>query len=585
VVTPGPFQPAMSRTYDAWGAKENAYPADTMIVSAAGRLDQSALDAVIDDLFANYPTAPMVAIDSNGVFVPMPESVPREAHGVFSGHTSLLDLVVSADSSIIIETWTRARKLGAASGHVHLATDPERSVAIHYVNASHRFGVYLGLLEIEASDASLIALSNVPALKPRVAVVRKDEMAFILRVDDATTQLVGFSAEEMVGQRSLQFLDPEDHGAAISNWMDMLRHPGSSRRVRIRHRHRDGSWVWFEVTNHNLLTDPAHGCVLAEMVDITDEMAAQEALRAREHLLGRLAEALPLGIFQVAPGGTIVYRNERLTSITGREPAESLDQVLAAIVPSYRAVLRQALDAALLSGSDGDVEVELRRRHNDVRRCTFNVRALTGEAGAVTGAIVCVSDVTDSVQMRRELEERATFDVLTRCYNRASILQTLEQTLADNSHSQRGTAVIFIDLDRFKDLNDRLGHAAGDEFLVEVARLLSCAVRDCDVVGRIGGDEFLVVCGEVAGPADAMHIAARIGQSLDRARADSLSAVASIGVAFSRGGELSADTLVARADQAMYRCKRQRRGSPMLFEVLPLEDGKQPRPDAGNAAA
>ncbi len=538
-------------------------------MTASDRLDSAALDAVLNSLLATYTTVPFVAINPDGLFVPMPDSFPVQAHPVFQGHASMLDIVAPGDAAIVIDGWTRARNLGSATLDVHLATQADRPVVMHYVDATHRYGVYVGLLAIEGTDASIAALSTVPPLKPRVARVVKDELAFIKQIDAATTQLVGFTEDEMVGHRSLEFIDPEDHAPAIANWMDMLRAPGSIRRVRIRHRHRDGSWVWFEVNNHNLLRDPEHGCVLAEMFDITDEMAAQEALRAREHMLRRLAEALPLGIFHVAHDGALVYQNERLAAILGRNAPGTVDGVLSAIVPSDRPVLSRALGAAVESGIDADLEVDVRRRRNDLRRCTFSLRALSDDAGLVTGAIVCVSDVTESVRLRRTLEDRATFDVLTRCYNRASILQTLEQTLADNALAGAGTAAIFIDLDRFKELNDHAGHAAGDVYLVETARRLRFAVRDSDVVGRIGGDEFLVVCRAVDTAADALLIAERIRNGLGatqlRIGAEVVTPQASIGVAFVRGEGMSADALVARADEAMYQSKRDRLGQPVLF--------------------
>ena len=118
------------------------------------------------------------------------------------------------------------------------------------------------------------------------------------------------------------------------------------------------------------------------------------------------------------------------------------------------------MDAARLHGRDTDLEIAVLREADDARRCEVNIRALTDDAGAVTGAIVCLTDVTDSVRMRQELEERATFDVLTQTRNRASVLDALERTLSAPVNG--GTAVIFIDLDRFKVVNDRFGHAAGD---------------------------------------------------------------------------------------------------------------------------
>jgi diguanylate cyclase (GGDEF)-like protein/PAS domain S-box-containing protein len=501
----------------------------------------------------------------------MPASVPLTGQRIIQGHTSALELVVPEDVIVVIETWTQARQSGAARGLIHLASDPERSVVLHYVDALHRYGVYLGLFEVESDDALMTALDEAPTLRPRVALVHKDELAFIRHIDEATSQLLGWSPEEMAGRRSLEFIDPEDHARAIANWMDMLRAPGARRRVRLRHRHRDGSWVWFEVTNHNLLNDPAHRCVVTEMVDITDEMLAQEALRAREYLLRRLTEALPLGIFQLDADRRLVYGNSRLGAILGNKEATSLEAQLAHVLPSDRSALEHALATVLREGRDQELEIGLGRRGKRARRCHLSLRALLDERGLVTGAIACVVDITESVRLRQALEDRATFDVLTRCHNRAAILQVLEQALAEPG--QAGTAAIFVDLDRFKQVNDRLGHAAGDALLVAVAEQLRQNVRGLDVVGRFGGDEFLVVCARVQTSDRAVQIAERIAAAIGRTEVvlggERVRPAASIGLAWSNQAGLDADALVARADQAMYASKRQRLGRPVLFEPGP----------------
>src|SRR6185437_2804592 len=105
---------------------------------------------------------------------------------------------------------------------------------------------------------------------------------------------------------------------------------------------KDGGWVWFEVTNHNLLADPEHEVVVCEMVDITEEMAAHEDLRAREQLLDRLAETVPVGLMQVDSDMQIVYTNDRLHEILGTPRAETTAQQLANVA----AADRQAIEAA-----------------------------------------------------------------------------------------------------------------------------------------------------------------------------------------------------------------------------------------------
>jgi diguanylate cyclase (GGDEF)-like protein len=264
--------------------------------------------------------------------------------------------------------------------------------------------------------------------------------------------------------------------------------------VRLRHRRRDGSWVCFEITNHNLL-----------------------------------------------------------------EPD--------------RSALRSALDSVLMHGRHTDVEVQLRLpATRELRFCSISLRALTREDGAINGAIVCVADVTDSLRTRDELKRRATFDELTGCHNRASFMRELEANVAgDGLGLERAAmterAVMFVDLDRFKELNDRYGHAAGDELLRIFGRRLRETVRGNDLVGRVGGDEFLVMCPDAGGPDGAMRLAERVAESLHervRLSAGSVSMQVSIGVAWSAGAAVAADALVAQADTAMYQSKRQRCGEPRL---------------------
>ncbi len=451
---------------------------------------------------------------------------------------------------------------------------PEGLPALRYhaidLRASH--GVILGMV-VRAEEGDEIpppTAYSLPTGVPRFTSVRKSEMSVITKIDEALTEILGWSPEEIEGRRSLDFIHPDDHPLAIDNWMQMLTQLGPARRVRHRMRRKDDSWVWFEVTHHNLLNDPDHRCVIGEMVDISDEMAAHEALRAREQLLDRLAETVPVGLFQIDSERKIVYTNDRLHEIIGMDRTESLCQQLASVLAEDRRELEGAIERALADGSDADIEVALRPSDNDtLRSCTVSLRALTHEDGAISGAIACVADVTGSAHLRDELARQATFDPLTECYNRASIMQALEANIESGQrHAER--AVMFVDLDRFKEVNDKHGHAAGDELRRTVAQRLRGAVRASDLVGRIGGDEFLVVCAEIGGPERAMRLAERVARVLRAgtgiAPPDGPGYQASVGVAWSDGPAPGADTLVAQADRAMYESKLERAGQPKLAQ-------------------
>ena len=303
------------------------------------------------------------------------------------------------------------------------------------------------------------------------------------------------------------------------------------------------------------------------MVDISDEMAAQEALRAREQLLHRLAEAIPVGLLQIDTEGGIAYTNDRLHEILGVELSPTVEAQLATVVPDDRPALERAIAEVLEGGSHADVEVACRRPGDaDLRYCTIGFRALRHDDGTISGAIACVADVTDSARMREELKFRATFDELTGCHNRASIMAVLEAEI-ERDPVQAERAVMFVDLDGFKATNDRHGHAAGDELLRRVARLLRESVRENDLVGRTGGDEFLVICPDAGGAEQAMTLAGRLSETLHDAQTDEPRCSFSIGVAWSSGDAIDAEALVASADAAMYEAKHAGTGEPKLGQA------------------
>ena len=523
------------------------------------------LDTALQALLAEYPDAHVAAIGDDGLFVPMPPTVPLHEHRVLQVR-STLDLAIPEERELVLRTWERARSTGASSSQLHPRVDPDRLTVLHFLDARPQHGVYIGVL-VGAEGATVPDLRAIPPSPPRIARVRKNELAVFSAVDEAMTQLLGWAAADLVGHRSLEFIHPDDQERAVQSWMQMLSEPDRPQPAeRLRHRRSDGSWAWFEVTNHNHLADGTDAHVLAEMIDISDEMAALEALEAREQLLHRLAEALPIGVFQVLANGRIAYTNARLRGILGVGPAANVQAQLATVSREDWPSVEAALDAALRSGIDGDLEVQVRpseeARH---RRCTLRLRPLTDRQGAVSGAVVCVEDVTASVQLRDELERRASHDLLTRLLNRASVLAALEGALASQGRS--GTAAIFIDLDDFKGVNDRLGHLAGDELLRTVADRLAITVRGGDPLGRVGGDEFLVVCPGVGDHKRALEVADRIAHALAkpvRLAGATLELRASVGVAYTRR-LVRADLLVQHADAAMYCSKRRGEGRPVMY--------------------
>ncbi len=530
----------------------------------AKHLDARTLDRVCRALLALYPQTPVIALRLDNTVVEVPESIPLQGNVALEGRSGL-DLV--AFDGAVIAAWDQVLAEGVARCEYRPAAHPELTGLMYLLDLRERHGVILAVC-LGADGGDVAVRPEVREAAPRFTTVRKDARSLIVTIDEATTQILGWSPDEMEGHRSLEFMHEDDQALAIDNWMEMIACPGPGRRVRLRHRHRDGSWVWFEVTNHNLLDDPLHNCVVSEMVDISDEMAAHEELRANQQLLHRMAGAIPIGLLQIDTDRRVVYTNDRLHQILGIERQETAAAQLAAVIESDRPLLEHAFDEVLSEGREVDIEVQLCPGASaGMRFCTVSVRALSLENGTVTGAIACMADVTESARMREELRERATFDELTGCYNRASIVLALER-IANGAERPAECAVVYVDVDCFKAVNDTYGHAAGDELLRVVAQRLRGVVREHDMVGRMGGDEFLVVCPDIGGSDQALKLAERLASAVRRAHVriatERIPAQISVGVAWSAGAALDATAMVTLADGAMYESKREKQGQPKL---------------------
>jgi diguanylate cyclase (GGDEF)-like protein/PAS domain S-box-containing protein len=529
-------------------------------VTSSERLSVAARKQLLDELVRKYPDAYISALRLNGIPIPIPDGIDVPRQNPADGRRAFFELIVPDDIWPAMAAWDRGRDTGAATVRLRLASDPDHYVEVHVVDLTEEHGVYLEIVLTE--DGSNPWPEKAPAAnaRARVATMRKDSQSIVLSIDDATTDLLGWTPEQMIGRRTLEFTDPDHLTVAITTYVDMLRNPGCSRRSRVRYRRADGSWLWVEVTNHNLLADPDHGYVLAEVVDVSEEMAYQEALRSREELLRRLTDALPLGVLHVDLDGRVLYRNEQLGSILGHAEAATMREQFASATPEHQVLLEQLLTDVQDDASDADVDIVV-GQGGDVRHCRLSLRTLKDAAGAATGAVIAVADVTESRRLREQLERRATTDSLTGCHSRASIMTLLETALAAGKEKGVGTGVVFIDLDLFKRVNDEYGHAVGDEFLVEVSRRLLDAVRKRDAVGRLGGDEFLVLCEGITSSELLSEVARRLSAALEADAVVSglrLPIQASIGVAWSQHSNTQPDDLVALADDAMYAVKRAR---------------------------
>ena len=318
------------------------------------------------------------------------------------------------------------------------------------------------------------------------------------------------------------------------------------------------------MVNENHLDDADDPTVVSTLMPVTvHEVNIEEELRARKQMLAMLADALPVGIFQFDPELHVTFANDRLHALLGSDSFATVAAALSGLDESAAETFRRAADAVLAGETIEDLELHV-AQHPGGRARVFEVtlRALTATDGTINGAIGCLSDVTDRVRMRNVLEHQATRDALTQCLNRSAILERLDLALGSVDPDD-GVAVLFVDLDGFKATNDEHGHAAGDTVLVEVARRLNETLRRQDVLGRLGGDEFLAVCPGVSDAAAARELAARVAAGMFgplTIDGQTVSIAATVGVAWT-ATVVPRDVLVGDADRSMYEQKRTKHAS------------------------
>jgi diguanylate cyclase (GGDEF)-like protein len=292
---------------------------------------------------------------------------------------------------------------------------------------------------------------------------------------------------------------------------------------------------------------------------------SHEALQSYARLLRGVLDDLPFAVIVVEADGRLALWNHELDALVPRSGTDGPQRDLGSVMVALRDTLvkpddfERAVDSALEDGQEGH---------------EFEATLLDGGALAVgvvplrlgDGAhIIWLRDASGELHARRALEHRALHDPLTKLPNRELLLDRLAVALARRVRQDTALGVIFIDLDDFKRVNDEHGHAVGDELLVSVAQRLQREVREGDTVARYGGDEFVVLCEDLANEQTAGPLARRLAAAIAQPVTTAgllLRVGASIGVVVESDPTSDPEALLSRADAEMYRHKRRPSKSP-----------------------
>ncbi len=403
------------------------------------------------------------------------------------------------------------------------------------------------------------------------AVIVIDELGNFNYASPQIEALLGYTPEQLIGTSSLDLIHPDDAddaAVAIANTVEAAGDRGNG--VGLRARHANGSYIPIEVTGSSALDDPVVGGIIVSVRDMRESIRIAATLEEIEIRFRQVFDHSPIGMVITGLDGKFAKVNAALCDMLGHTAEELAELTTKDLThpDDLDATLHHFSE--LLRGDARSFSAEKRFRCRDGRYvwARVSVTAVTDAANKPLYFIGHVENVTERKQIEDRMAYDATHDALTGLPLRTLLLDHLELALAGARRHSTRVAVLFIDLDRFKHVNDSMGHAAGDELLTEVARRLRSAVREIDTPGRFGGDEFVVVCPDLADVRDVVLIAERIRQLLEepfQVRGAPVFISASVGIAVA-DAETDAATLLGQADTAAYRAKDRGRNRYEIFD-------------------
>lgn len=390
----------------------------------------------------------------------------------------------------------------------------------------------------------------------RDLIAHSDANNVYVYVSPSHKDTLGYEPHELVGTHLYDYIHPDDLQLDAARTKE-----GRRGMVNIRFRHKNGSWVWLGASTRTL-RDPKTGNKLGMVAiarDITAQLEAERELRRREERFRSLTSLSSDWYWETDEQIRFTFFSEGLYARMLVRPEQLLGTTFADHSPDPQAAgLLTCVDSIAARQPFHDVIFPVASLHQpgSVRFLRISGEPFS-ENGVFCGYRGVSRDVTPEVRTAQALERLATRDVLTELPNRAVLQERLKERIEERA-AQVPQGVFFIDLDDFKEVNDSLGHAAGDQLLKEIAARLNACVQADATVARLGGDEFVVLAECREGPASAARLATLLCEALDHPiliEGHEVKAAASIGISmFPQDGRTS-DVLLQNADTALYRAK------------------------------
>jgi diguanylate cyclase (GGDEF)-like protein/PAS domain S-box-containing protein len=383
----------------------------------------------------------------------------------------------------------------------------------------------------------------------------------ILETNPAFQKMLGYTTEELRGMHIYDFIahDHDNIDAVFQSVLDK----GHLFIGERRYRRKDGSIVIFE-TSATVISYDNREVLCTVVRDITERKKTEEALRRSESSLAAAQRIAHLGNWDYDVTRDEAWWSDEMYRIFGFSAQQFVPRYrtfLSSVHPDDRSLIRRLVRKALYEEEQGSVDYRVVRPDGEIRVVQSHYEVVRGVSNRAVKLVGTVHDITERKRMEERLEHQALHDPLTDLPNRRLFLDRLGHALVRTERRRDSrVAVLFVDLDGFKVVNDSLGHGTGDELLVEVAKRLKGCIRPEDTLARFGGDEFIVLLEEVESADDVFRVSQRITEEFRGPFAlgeRELVVRLSIGVALGDADTESPEGLLRDADTAMYRAKEE----------------------------
>ena len=400
----------------------------------------------------------------------------------------------------------------------------------------------------------------------KVGINLLDQNYKYLKVNRAFCEMTGYSEQELLAH-DFQGITHSDDIEPNSMWSKkLLAGEINSFNIQKRYLRKDGGILQGDLTVSALRDENGKFLYgIAIIQDITERVQAQKKLL----LLSRAVENSPATVVITDPKGTIEYVNKKFTSITGYSMEEAIGQN-PRILKSGRQTKEfyEQLWTTILSGNEWHGELYNKKKNGEIFLEQASISPIMDEHGNISNFVAVKEDITDKRKSDEVIWKQANFDALTGLPNRRMFRDRMEQEIRKANRAGLSMALLFIDLDHFKEINDTLGHDMGDLLLIEAASRIADCVRVTDIVARLGGDEFTVLLTEIDDVSSVERIATCITQKLAapfRLKDEVSYVSASIGITLYPNDANTIEGLFKSADQAMYVAKNQGRNRHSYF--------------------